>query len=500
MIHDFRFAFRQLWKAPGFTIAAVLVLALGIGVNTAIFSLVHRFSSRRPLIARPSRNGAALFAGHQGPEKVSRFFLSDLSRHPRSKHGLHRCAGFQLRVIGLGERQIPAGLFADRQLELFLGPGGGTGARSRLSPGRRKSRAAMRRSRSSATAIGRSIGSIPPARHARFLINGRPFTIVGIMPEGFTGTMSFFSPEVWLPLGVYDEVTNDFEAATRRRWRTGQDQLLVIAPAQARPYRRGGAAGLKDLAANLEKRLSGRAKDQTFMTAPLFRFATSTDPVKPARWQRSVRSLLGMAAVVLLVACLNLANMLLARGTARRKEIAIRLALGGTRPLSLGNCSSKDSSSRSSAALVDCCSGFGRRICSSLRSANCAVRHRLVERPESRDSGRDARLLPARDACFRARTGAEAFARDRHRRSETTGRARMWLRRAGSSCRAIRSSSCKSRSRSRSLTAAALFRSRREPGGSIDTGLHANNDFPPRSRCQPRRASNEAAPKISIAL
>ena len=90
-------------------------------------------------------------------------------------------------------------------------------------------------------------------------------------------------------------------------------------------------AALKTLATNLERAYPVEQKDQTFMTAPLSRFSISDDPPDDGELTAIAPMLLGMAAVVLLVACLNLANMLLARGTARRKEIAIRLALGGSR-------------------------------------------------------------------------------------------------------------------------------------------------------------------------
>jgi len=88
---------------------------------------------------------------------------------------------------------------------------------------------------------------------------------------------------------------------------------------------------LEGLAANLEKAYPVEQKDQTFMTAPVSRNSVSNNPTAENGIKVIAPLLLGMAVVVLLVACLNLANMLLARGTARRKEIAIRLALGGSR-------------------------------------------------------------------------------------------------------------------------------------------------------------------------
>src|SRR4030095_8064259 len=85
---------------------------------------------------------------------------------------------------------------------------------------------------------------------------------------------------------------------------------------------------LQGLAANLEKAYPVEQKNQTFMTAPVSRNSVSNNPTADSEIKVIAPLLLGMAVVVLLVACLNLANMLLARGTARRKEIAIRLALG----------------------------------------------------------------------------------------------------------------------------------------------------------------------------
>ena len=175
-------------------------------------------------------------------------------------------------------------------------------------------------------------GRDPGLLGSPILINGHPFTIIGIMPEGFTGTMHIFSAEVWLPLGVYDQIANDFEAGTKYSLgdRAGQ-QLLILGRLKPGVTAAAAAPALKGLAANLEKAFPVEQKDQTFITSPLSRFATSNSPDHDAQVSMLGTLLLSMAAVVLLVACLNLANMLLARGTARRKEIALRLALGARR-------------------------------------------------------------------------------------------------------------------------------------------------------------------------
>ena len=152
------------------------------------------------------------------------------------------------------------------------------------------------------------------------------------MPKGFTGTMHIFGTEVWLPLSVHDQVVNDFQSESHQSLgdRTGH-QLLIIGRLKPGMTVASVEPALKGLAANLEQAYPVEQKDQTFIAAPLSRFGTSTKPHGDDEVRMLGTILIGMAAIVLLVACLNLANMLLARGTARRKEIAIRLALGAGR-------------------------------------------------------------------------------------------------------------------------------------------------------------------------
>jgi ABC-type antimicrobial peptide transport system permease subunit len=106
---------------------------------------------------------------------------------------------------------------------------------------------------------------------------------------------------------------------------------MIIAPLKPGLSAAAIRAPLEGLAANLEKAYPVEQKDQTFMTTPVPRLSISTTPQNEDDMAVLAPMLLGMSAVVLVVACLNLADMLLAQGMARRKEIAIRLAVGGNR-------------------------------------------------------------------------------------------------------------------------------------------------------------------------
>jgi predicted permease len=172
----------------------------------------------------------------------------------------------------------------------------------------------------------------PNVLGSQLLINGRSFTIVGVTPKGFVGTMQILSPEVWLPMSVYDQVANDFESENKTTIEDRKGTQMRIM-GRLKPGMTASAAkpALEGLAANLEKAYPVEQKNQTFIAAPVSRNSVSNNPAAESGIKVIAPLLLGMAVVVLLVACLNLANMLLARGTARRKEIAIRLALGGSR-------------------------------------------------------------------------------------------------------------------------------------------------------------------------
>ena len=332
MLHDLKFAFRTLAKTPGFTAAAVAVLALGIGANTAVFSLVYALIFAPPSYTHPAEV-VQVFSQDKKNPKSFRGFSYPTYQDVREKNAVFTdVTAYNLALIGIGEKDNTRRAFAALVSSNYFSVLGAPPVRGRAflpeeeTPGR-----------SAAVVIvsynyWKKRGLDPDLVGAPLLLNSRKFTIVGIMPEAFTGTMSLVAPEVWLPLGVYDQFSNDFEAENRQALteRKGTQLLLVgrlksgLTPATAEP-------AMKTLAANLEAAFPVEQKDQTFLLRPLSRFSTSNGPTEDGGISMVGTLLLGMAGVVLLVACLNLANMLLARGTARRKEIAVRLALGASR-------------------------------------------------------------------------------------------------------------------------------------------------------------------------
>jgi predicted permease len=162
-------------------------------------------------------------------------------------------------------------------------------------------------------------------------LNGRLYTVVGITPEGFTGTTALISAELYAPLGAYDALENDFESHGHRL--AARDNHALVALARLRPGTTLAAADaqLAGVAAAMRKAWPVENKDQTLLVRRLSRLSVSDNPTSDSDLAVPAILLLCMAAVVLLIASLNVANMMLARGAARRKEIAIRLALGGGR-------------------------------------------------------------------------------------------------------------------------------------------------------------------------
>ena len=332
MIRDLKFGFRQLSKAPAFTIAAMTVLALGIGVNTAVFTLVNALFFAPPAYAKPHEMVQLFSQDKKDPKKFRGFSYPTYLDVREQNTVFTDVMSFNLALVGIGQKGDTRRAFSAIVTSNYFSVLGVPLARGRAFfpeegiPGHNTPVAIASYS------YWQKHGLDPNVMGSQVFINGRAFTIVGITPKGFVGTMQILSPEVWLPMSVYDQVANDFASENRITINDRKGTQLRIM-GRLKPGLTAAAAKpeLAGLAANLEKAYPVEQKDQTFMAERVSRITVSNTPGSGTKIIVIAPLLLGTAIVVLLVACLNLANMLLARGAARRKEIAIRLALGGNR-------------------------------------------------------------------------------------------------------------------------------------------------------------------------
>jgi predicted permease len=320
-----------LAKRPGFTAAAVLVLALGIGANTAIFSLVNAFLFK-PLKIHQAEQLVGLYSRDTKKPDSYRAFSYPNFTDLRAQRGVFTSiAAHSLAMVGLTEGDSTRRLFADLVSSNYFDTMGVPLFRGRVftadeeRPGGASSVVIVsysfwKRHGADAAMLGQSLR-----------LNGHLFTVVGITPEGFTGTTALISAELYAPSGAYDGLVNDFESHGHAL--ASRDTHALILLARLRPGVTLAAADveLSGVAAAMQKAWPVENKDQALVARPLSRLSVSDNPTSDKELAVPAILLLCMAAVVLLIASLNVANMMLARGAARRKEIAIRLALGGGR-------------------------------------------------------------------------------------------------------------------------------------------------------------------------
>jgi predicted permease len=328
---DFRYGVRLLIKNPGFSMVAAIVLALGIGANTAIFSLVNAFLLKPLAFEKPEQLVGCYSRNTRRPDSYRAFSYPNYYDLREKNTVFTNLMAHNPALVGLSEGDTTRRVFADIVSYNYFDTFG-----VRLFRGRTFLPAEeMPGSNIPVTVISyqywQRIGADPDILGKTLRVNGRHFTVIGITPEEFTGTMALLSMEFYLPLGVYESMVNDFEHTPRAL--TNRDNHCLFLAGRLRPglTAAGAEPELRVVAAQLEKAYPAENKEQTFMAHPLARFSISTSPARDNELYTAAILLMGMAAVVLLIACLNLANMLMARGTARRKEIAIRLALGGER-------------------------------------------------------------------------------------------------------------------------------------------------------------------------
>ena len=330
---DLRYGVRLLQRQPGFALVATLVVGLGIGANTTMFSLVDALAFK-PRLGDTERM-VSLFSRNR--EEAGRFRTFSFPNYDdlRAQKGVFATLAAHVpTMVGITEGTETRRSFIEIVSADFFGAFGVAPALGRgFTEEEARPRADL-----PVTVLSdmgwRRLGGSPDILGKTIRLNQRDFTIVGVAPRGFGGTMALVTPELWLPTGVYDTVSNDFTREGRAGTLADRTHHALFVVGRLREGLEGPAADAAVAAAGqrLEAAFPVENKDQDLLARPVSRLSISTSPNNDDG-QIGVMALvlMAMAAVVLLIACLNLANMQLARGAARRKEFAIRASIGGSR-------------------------------------------------------------------------------------------------------------------------------------------------------------------------
>jgi len=350
-LRDLKHCVRGLLRSPGFTLIAVLSLALGIGANTAIFTLIKQVLLQNLPVRNPqqlvtfgkSTDGGILGGIDLGTADMFTYdFARQLETNPGPFQGVAAYTSLAPRVSvrvsnSAAALQIPANPVSGNFFHVL-------GAAPLL--GRTIAPFDAATPHSNAVAVvsyhfwQQSLSSDPAAIGKTISINGKPFTVIGVMPAAFHGiTQELNPPEIWVPITMVQEILLQpgfleprsyyfLHMVARRSPQStpGADQAWLNR--QIRDYVRAGEGA---------SIAPARQQEIEHIAVRLVSAAHGVSQLR-SRYGDSLKILMAIVAVVLLIACANLANFLLARAIARQREVATRLALGSSRARIIRQC------------------------------------------------------------------------------------------------------------------------------------------------------------------
>jgi predicted permease len=340
-----RFALRQLRKSPGFTAVAVLSLGLGIGANTAIFSVIDALQLRTLPVRHPDQlvlfgEGASggifnAFPNGNNTDLYSPPFFQQLSANNSSFTGVAAMES----MLAEPQARLGGGASELEALKIRLVSGNyfqvlGVGA----SIGRTlTAEDDVKRGGHPVAVLSYAFWERRLARDRNVIgstlsFNSTVFTIIGVAAPGFSGTVVGESPDAWIPLAMMAQVMPWVDAP----WDDMSQSWWLIArlrPGVGIPAAQTNANGVFQ---QWLHQLSGpapsreRVADMRNARFPLTPAANGTSTLR-TRYSLALEILMALVGIVLLAACSNIANLLLARGASRQREFAVRLALGARR-------------------------------------------------------------------------------------------------------------------------------------------------------------------------